>query len=32
MNDEMASIENNQTCELVELPKERKVVRLKWVY
>lgn len=32
MNDEMASIENNQTCKLVELPKEKKVVGLKWVY
>lgn len=28
----MTSIKNNQTWKLVDLPKEKKIVRLKWVF
>ena len=32
MHDEMNSLENNQIYELVELPKEKKVLKNKWVF
>jgi hypothetical protein len=32
MNEEMISIKKNQTCKLVDLPQEKKVVGLKWVF
>jgi hypothetical protein len=32
MNEEMISIEKNQTWKLVNLPKEKKTVSLKWVF
>ena len=32
MHDEMDSLKNNQIYELVELPKEKKVLKNKWVF
>ena len=32
MKNELAMIEKNQTCELVEKPKDRKIIGLKWVF
>ena len=32
MNEEIASIERNQTWELVDLPNGREVIGLKWIY
>jgi hypothetical protein len=32
MNEEMISIKKNQTWKLVDLPKEKKTVGLKWVF
>ena len=32
MNGEMASIEKNQMWKLVDLPKKKKAMRLKWVF
>ena len=32
MNEELNSIEKNNTWELVELPKNKKAIGVKWVY
>jgi hypothetical protein len=32
IKEETDSMEKNQTCDLVELPKDRKVVGCKWFY
>ena len=32
MDEEMNSIEKNKTWELVDLPKRKQVIRVKWVY
>jgi len=32
MNEEMISIEKNQTWKLVDLPKKKKAVGLKWIF
>jgi hypothetical protein len=32
MNEEMESIKKNDTCDLVDLPKEKECIGVKWVY
>ncbi|KAL0448265.1 UNVERIFIED_CONTAM: Retrovirus-related Pol polyprotein from transposon TNT 1-94 [Sesamum latifolium] len=32
MNEEMSTVENNKTWELVDLPKGKKTIRLKWIF
>lgn len=32
MNEEMQSLRMNQTWELVQLPKQKRTIRCKWVY
>jgi len=32
MNEEMATLDVNVTCELVALPKDKKAIGCKWVY
>lgn len=32
MDDEISSLKKNQTWELVDLPKDKDVIRLKWIY